>query len=136
MKVQSVVLPGLMLVSGLAGASEAQCRQNYTQTGSFFAGRVFSSWYEWPDVPTGEAYRRYYALTAKGGLKIVQADREMGVITAEQATVGGDGSAATLDFSTVIEPSGKGSRITATIKSPPGKAMGRDAVINAICGEA
>lgn len=133
MGAQALVVWVLSSIAGIAGADEGQCRGNFRQEGSFFTGRTFSSWYVLPSESPQVAYKRLYAGIAKSGLKIVNADREMGIISSEQATVGGDGSAATLDYSTVIEAEGKGSKVTITLKSPPTKAMGQASVIDAIC---
>lgn len=131
---RGVIFGFLLLLSANASATVEQCKANFTQSGSFVSGRVFSSWEEFPQESAQALYKRIYSEMAKGGLKIVNADKELGIISAEGATAGGDGSAAVLEYSVVIEAVGKGSKSTLTIKSPPGKALSKEAVINSICG--
>lgn len=130
---RTIVLLGLLSLAGVAQANTEQCKANFTQTGNLFGGRTFTTWFELPAESQPDVFKRYYAQVAKSGLKIVNADRDMGIITSVQTTNGYKGDPTTLDFSTVIEPSGKGSKVTITMKSPPGKAIGRDAVVNSFC---
>lgn len=97
-------LLSLLLISADALANEQQCRANFKQTGSFLMGRTFSSWEEFPAETQQALFKRIYADVAKSGLKIIHVDKEMGILSAEQATTGGDGSAATLDFMLIVEP--------------------------------
>ena len=130
-----IVLLGLLSLAGVAQASTEQCRANFGQTGNLFAGRVFTTWFELPAESQADVYKRYYTQVAKRGLKIVNADKDMGIITSEQVTNGHKCDPTTLDFSTVIEPSGKGSKVTITMKSPPGKAISEKAVIDSFCAK-
>jgi hypothetical protein len=87
--------------------------KHFTESGSFFAGKSFTTWQEFPDVSTANAFKRAYAFIAKNGYTIVSSDKDMGVISATQGVI--SQAAKTVPLNTLIEHSGHGgSKVTIT----------------------
>lgn len=130
MKGNIVLLSGLMMLSGSAFAAQP-CETNYKQEGNYFNGRRFTTWEE-VSTPPAEAYRLIYADAVKSGLKIANADKEMGLISAEQNQSLG-GSQVSLPWNIAIEAAGKGSKISVTKTTPSGYATDKDYQLRSMC---
>lgn len=122
----------MLTVSSSYAAAAEQCEANFKQEGSFFAGRRFSTWADVPAVSPAIAYKRIYVDVLKSGLKVTSADKEMGLIAAEQNEVLNN-SPISLPWNIVIEQSGKGSKISVTKATPPTYATSQDFQIKSMC---
>ena len=88
--------------------------KHFTETGSFFTEKKMSTWQEFPDVSTTNAFKRAYACIAKNGYTIVSSDKEMGVISATKNVT--SRAAKTVPLSILVEDSGHGgSKVTITL---------------------
>jgi len=117
--------------SSALGASNA-CEANFVEDGGFFSGKTFKTWGEFPQVGTAKAYKKVYLFTVKNGYKIVQADKEMGIISASQDVSYGEGKTAPLNI--VVEESGKaGSKVSMTFSTSGGVVAPSDAVKDYFC---
>jgi hypothetical protein len=88
--------------------------KHFTESGNFFTGKKMTTWQEFPDVTTTNAFKRAYAWIAKNGYSIVSSDKEMGVISATQNVT--SKAAKTVPISILVENSGHdGSKVTITI---------------------
>ncbi len=130
MKLRYLLALMLSLSSSHAFAAK-QCESNFKQEGSFFAGRRFSTWGDVPVSPA-IAYKRIYVDALKSGLKVTSAEKEMGLISAEQSEMLNN-SPVSLPWNIVIEQSGKGSKISVTKTTPPTYATSQDYQIRAMC---
>ncbi len=130
MKLRYLCALMLSLSSSYAVAAQ-QCETNFKQEGSFFAGRRFSTWGDVPVSPA-IAYKRIYVDALKSGLKVTSAEKEMGLISAEQSEMLNN-SPVSLPWNIVIEQSGKGSKISVTKTTPPTYATSQDYQIRAMC---
>lgn len=125
----SALLACALCASGPALA-DTQCNDNYTLDGNFFKGRQFQSWGSYPEVSFDEAYRRAYANVAKQGFNIKQADKDAGVISAEQNVIG---SGKVVPLNVIVEPEGSGSRVSVSFTTTGGLAVGEDSVKDGFC---
>jgi hypothetical protein len=87
--------------------------KHFTESGNFFTGKKFTTWQEFPDVSTGNAFKRAYAFIGKNGYTIVSSDKDMGVISATQGVT--SRAAKTVPLSILVEALGNGgSKVTIT----------------------
>src|ERR1039458_2011747 len=87
--------------------------KHFTESGSFFTGKKYSTWQEFPDVSTANAFKRAYAFIAKNGYTIISSDKDTGVISATQNVI--SQAAKTVPFSILVEDLGHGgSKVTIT----------------------
>ncbi len=129
MQLKWIVAIGLAAVAVQASATE-QCLANYSKEGSFFKGRTFKSWAEYPAVSSKDAFTRVYRKIVSEGFKINTADKEVGIISAQQNVTG---SAKTVPLNAVVEGKGKGSRIELTFTTEGGLAVGEETVQKGMC---
>jgi hypothetical protein len=88
--------------------------KHFTETGSFFTGKKMTTWQEFPDVSTTNAFKRAYACIAKSDYSIVSSDKEMGVISANKNVTSRE--AKTVPLNILIEKSGQnGCKVTITL---------------------
>jgi hypothetical protein len=125
----SIVLMCAACLSGPALA-DTQCTDNYTLEGNFFKGRSFQSWGSYPGVSSNEAYTRAYANVAQQGFRIQQADREAGIIAAEQNVIG---SGKVVPLNVIIEQEGSGARVSVSFTTTGGLAVGEESVKDGFC---
>jgi hypothetical protein len=126
-----VLLAGLLVAGQAMAADKPQCETNYKKEGSFFAGRRFMTWGE-VSKPPEQAFKLIYQESVKSGLKVVNSDKDMGVLSLEQ-NVQLDGKQVSLPWNVLIEASGKGSKISVTKTTPSGYATGEDFQIRSMC---
>lgn len=66
-------------------ALAASCEDNFSTSGSMFTGKTYKTWADLPNAKFESAFKGAYMYTVKDGWKILQSDKEMGVIQAAQA---------------------------------------------------
>ena len=120
-----------VLLSGVALADSSQCGDNFTVEGSFFSGKTYKTWAEFPGVKADYAFKKVYVYTVKDGWNISQADKEIGVISASQVVSHGKGKTAPLNI--VVEEKGAGSKVSMTYSTSGGVSSPDDAVKNHFC---
>ncbi len=87
--------------------------KHFTESGNFFTGKTFTTWQEFPDVSTANAFKRAYSFIAKDGYTIVSSDKDLGVISATQGVI--SSAAKTVPLNILIEHLGpSGSKVTIT----------------------
>ena len=118
------------MVSTPALAFEGQCIDHYSKEGSFFSGRTFKSWAEYPGVAPGKAFKAVYQEIVSEGFSINSADKEMGVISAHQNVTG---SAKTVPLNVLVRDAGKGSRVEVTFVTEGGLTVGEGGLQKAFC---
>lgn len=128
---KGIVVLGLLALTGPAYAG--QCRDNYTKSGNFLQGRTFNTFYD-SSESVAAAYKRVYLGATQRGLKIVNADKEMGIISAERSTVRtSDNTPIAVTYNYSIEPKDKGSRVSITMKSPGDVQVREEPLIAVLC---
>lgn len=128
----------LCALSGLAGQALAQkppCESNFTEEGSFLMGRRFATHDVVPAAATGEAYKRITVAGMKSGLKVANADKELGIISFEQANAGvtNTGQQVNLPWNVTIEEAAGGSKISVSKTTPGGYATSTEFQIRSMC---
>jgi hypothetical protein len=109
-----------LLLATNANASEADCKAHTTDSGGFFSGTTWKTWESFPNVSPTEAFRRAYVYVAKQGWKIGQSDKELGLLSASLNDVVQLESAHEQPVNVLVEPEGKGSKVTVTFSSGSG----------------
>ncbi|WP_313442417.1 hypothetical protein [Stenotrophomonas sp.] len=132
MRISYLMVAALGLLAFDASAQKA-CETNYTKSGSFFAGRTFTTWDVVPTVAPADALKRIQIEGVKSGLKVATVDKDLGMLTFEQNTQL-NGGQITLPWNVLIEAEGKGSKITVTKMTPPSYATGEDFQKKSMCG--
>lgn len=106
----------MLFFTGTAAADSAQCGPNFKDETGFFAGNVFKTWADFPNIQNLQAFKKVYAYTAKSGFAISQADKDLGVISASKDS----GSKKSASINILVEESGGGSKISMTYSGPGG----------------
>lgn len=111
------------------------CAKNFAVTGSFFSGKQMRAASSLPNVAPDLAYKKAYAEVVKRGWQIVQADKDMRMISANQNVSYSKGG-KTVPINVMIEAEkggGKGSNIILTLNIPGGLMAPEDAVRDDFC---
>ena len=130
MKKQWIVVAAVALAHAGPVLAGEQCMDHYSKEGSFFSGRSFKSWADYPKTPPKTAFARVYREVVKQGFKINTADKEVGVISAQQNVTG---SAATVPLNVMVEPEGKGSKVSLTFQTQGGLTVGEAGLQRGFC---
>ena len=109
-----------LLLATSAHASDADCRAHTTESGSFFSGWTWKTWESFPNIAPTEAYRRAYVYVAKQGWKVGQADKDLGLLSATLNDVVQVESSHEQPVNVLVEPDGRGSKVTVTFSSGSG----------------
>ena len=132
MRTSYLLAATLALLAFDASAQAKPCETRYTKTGSYLAGRTFTTWDVVPTVAPAEALKRIQIEGVKSGLKIASVDKDLGMLTLAQ--IGQlNGGQITLPWNVLVEADGKGSKITVTKLTPPGYATGEDFQRKSMC---
>lgn len=127
---KSVLTAALLLVSSTVYGE--QCKDNFSVEGSFFKGKTYTTEATISGVNVNRAYKKIYQLTVKEGWKILNADKEMGIISAAQDVSYGQGKTAPLNI--VIEDLDKQSvQVSMTYTTSGGVTSPTDAVQDYFC---
>jgi hypothetical protein len=112
--------------------SGSQCESNFTVEGSFFSGKIFSTWSIESDVDEKDAFKKIYLHISKEGWKIENADREIGIISAVQDVSYGKGKSVPLNI--VVEDSdSKNVKVSISYTLSGGVSSPKKAVLEAFC---
>jgi hypothetical protein len=120
----------LFLVSHSAFASQSECGDHYAKEGSFFGGRTFHAWREYPGIPNDAAFDMVSHAVLNLGFSITNSDKASGSISAQHGVMG---SPATVPLNAVIKAAGDGSRIELTFAPQGGVIMSEDRVRSGFC---
>lgn len=129
-RIASAVAVLSFVLSAPAFALEGACIDNYTKEGSFFSGRTFKSWAEYPTVAPDKAFKSVYQEVVSQGFKINSSDKEMGIISAQQNVTG---SAKTVPLNVLVKDAGKGSRVELTFVTEGGLSVGEAGLQKGFC---
>lgn len=82
------------------------CMVNFTEDGSFFKGKTYKTWQDYKGVGYDNVFRRVAQAVAENNWGTVNANKDLGIITAGQAVTMGQGSVAPLNV--IIKEKGGG----------------------------
>ena len=97
----------LLASSGLAWAGDETkqapsedtraCVKNFTEDGSFFKGKTYKTWQDFTDLQYDSMFRKVAQAVAENNWGTMNANKDLGIITAGQAVTMGQGSVAPLN---------------------------------------
>jgi hypothetical protein len=112
-------------------ANATSCASHFASEGSFFSGKKYTTWLEFPAVTKADAYARISTSVAKDGWSIVNADKDAGVLSAAQNVSYGKGSQAPMVI--VVEVLKEGSKATATFRTGGGQTAKEETIRAKLC---
>lgn len=83
--------------SGDKDVDNRSCAKNFTVTGSFFSGKKFRSYQDVEGISEQDAFKIVSQYIASNGWNITNTDSSLGVITATQRVVSGEGNTVPLN---------------------------------------
>lgn len=119
--------------SGEAGDDATRaCVKNFTQEGSFFKGKTYKTWQEISGLSYDSVFRSVAQAVATNNWGEVNADKDLGIISAGQAVTMGDGSVAPLTV--VVKEKAEGViRIEASFGTAGGQRAAPKTVRTELC---
>jgi hypothetical protein len=115
-----------------SGADTRECMKNFTEEGSFFKGKTYKTWQEYKNLQYDSAFRKVAQAVAENNWGSVNANKDLGIISAGQAVTMGEGSVAPLSV-TVKEKSGGLLRVEATFGTAGGQKASSKTVRTELC---
>jgi hypothetical protein len=105
MKMHVVIAFALAAAGSAYGADEPKptankerpCLVHFTEEGSFFKGKTYKTWQDFTGIDYDKAFRKVAQAIAENNWGTVNANKDVGVITAGQAVTMGEGSVAPLN---------------------------------------
>jgi len=91
---------------GDAATEGKPCVAHFTEEGSFFKGKTYRTWQEFPGADKAAVFQNVAQAVATNNWGAVTANRDLGIITAGQAVTMGEGSVAPLNV--VVKQKGSG----------------------------
>jgi hypothetical protein len=132
----------LLVSSGLAWAGDETkqassddtraCVTNFTEDGSFFKGKTYKTWREYKDLAYDSVFRKVAQAVAENNWGTVNANKDLGIITAGQAVTMGEGSVAPLNV-IVKEKSGGFIHVEANFGTAGGQKASTKTVRTELC---
>lgn len=127
-----VAVAASMLAAGTAQAEKPQCETNYKQEGGFLTGRTFTTSADVQGTTAAAAFKKIYLGAAKSGLRIASADKDIGVISAEQVSNDSKGQ-ITVPWNITVEQIKGATRVSVSKTTPPGYATSAGAQMQGMC---
>ena len=129
-----VVVLGFFALGGEALA-KAPCETQFTEEGSFLMGRRFATHGVVPGVSPADAFKRISVEGMKSGLTISNSDKELGVLSFQQANAGvtNTGQQVNLPWNVTIEEASGGVKVTVSKTTPGGYATSTDFQMRSMC---
>jgi hypothetical protein len=109
-----------------------ECMKNFTEEGSFFKGKTYKTWQEYKDGKYENVFRRVAQAVAENNWGTVNANKDLGIITAGQAVTMGEGSVAPLNV-IVKEKAGGLIRVEANFGTAGGQKAATNTVRTELC---
>ncbi|HEV3076942.1 MAG TPA: hypothetical protein VHB47_21145 [Thermoanaerobaculia bacterium] len=94
-------------------SDEKPCLTHFTEEGSFFKGKTYKTWQEFPNADKAAVFQNVAQAVATNNWGSVNANKDLGIITAGQAVTMGSGSVAPLNV-VVKQKSGGPVRVEAS----------------------
>ncbi len=109
-----------------------ECVKNFTEDGSFFKGKTYKTWQEYKGAQYDSVFRRVAQAVAENNWGAVNANKDLGIITAGQAVTMGEGSVAPLNV-IVKEKTGGLIRVEANFGTAGGQKAATKTVRTELC---
>jgi len=115
-----------------ASDDSRECMKNFTEDGSFFKGKTYKTWQEYKDAKYESVFHKVAQAVAENNWGTVNANKDLGIITAGQAVTMGEGSVAPLNV-IVKEKSGGLIRVEANFGTAGGQKAATKTVRTELC---
>ncbi len=116
----------------LATTDSRPCAANLRTEGSFWTGRTFKSFQEYPNATKANAFDQAGAAVAANGWQINTTNKDLGLISASQSVTMGKGTTAPLN-AIVKDRAGGGVRVELVFQTSGGIAVGEDSLRDGFC---
>lgn len=123
---------------GSAPASSAQndarpCKSNFTSSGSFFTGQTFKTFEDFPAQSQAAAFDNLVPAISAGGYQILNANKDVGIISAAQAVSFSRGGQTTPLNVSVRKGAPSGVRVEITFSLAGGLAASSETIQGEFC---
>ena len=108
------------------------CVTNFLEDGSFFKGKTYKTWREYNNLAFDSVFRKVAQAVAENNWGTVNANKDLGIITAGQAVTMGEGAVAPLNV-IVKEKSGGLIRVEANFGTAGGQKASTKTVRTELC---
>ncbi|HZF13310.1 MAG TPA: hypothetical protein VFE33_31350 [Thermoanaerobaculia bacterium] len=108
------------------------CVAHFTEEGSFFKGKTYKTWQEFTGADKAAVFQNVAQAVATNGWGTVNANKDLGIITAGQAVTMGEGSVAPLNV-IVKQKSGGPVRVEANFGTAGMQKASTDTVRTELC---
>ena len=109
------------------------CLAHYTAEGSFWSGRTFRSYEDFKGVNKNTAFKRIAQHLAASGWKVVNSDKDTGIISASQDVIDGKGQA--VPFNVVVQDKTDGTlRVKTSFALTGGLSASKGDIQKEFCG--
>ena len=120
--------------TAIAPAAQSACAVSFAVTGSFFTEKQFKAAATVSDAAPDVVYRKAYAEVVRRGYQIIQADKEVRIISASKGVAfSRGGKTVPINVQVEGEKSKKGSIVSFTLTLPGGLATSEDGVRDEFC---
>jgi hypothetical protein len=127
-----VLMCALFSVGHAVDVSDAEgCQSHFTTEGNFLTGKKISTWVLLSGATKADVYSRVYSRVANDGWRILNADKDAGIISAAQGVSYGGGSQVPMTI--VVEAAGKGSRVTVTFRTGGAQMVKEETIRAKLC---
>ncbi len=108
------------------------CVINFAEDGSFFKGKTYKTWQDYKGLQYDGVFRRVAQAVAENNWGTVNANKDLGIITAGQAVTMGQGSVAPLNV-IIKEKSGGLIHVEANFSTAGGQKAATNTVRTELC---
>lgn len=112
--------------------TERPCIEHFSKDGGFFKGTTYKTWQEFAGADKDKVFQNVAQAVASNSWGTVNANKDLGIITAGQAVTMGQGSVAPLNV-VVKQKSGGPVRVEVTFATGPGQVASADTVRTELC---
>jgi hypothetical protein len=127
------LLPGCAMDRTVSKTTDSRaCVANYSTEGSFWTGKQFKTFEDFPKISKASAFDSLVSTIASNGYQIANSNKESGIISAIQTVTGGQGKTVPLNAVITSKTSG-GIRVELVFSLSGGLATSADSLQTTFC---
>lgn len=111
--------------------SSRPCVENFSEEGSFFKGKTYRTWQSYEGIELEQVFRRVAQKVAEENWGNIEANMDLGIITAEQTVTMGEGTVAPLNV--IVKEVGGRVRVEVNFGTAGGQRASRKTVREGLC---
>ena len=143
MRLIASICVAAILVSGRLLAAEAPtasptaspavraCLEHFTEEGSFFKGKTYRTWQEFPGADKTDVFQAVAQAVAQNNWGHMEANKDLMIVTAGQEVTMGEGAQAPLNV--IVKNKGDSVRVEAVFGTGPMQKASTDTVRTELC---